>query len=150
MLRLSQQFHITFLAGGQCNEVKTTCPGLTAAASVVASLSWGRAVLSHSSREQDSGPRSYIQAADYTVAQSPGQFCDCVVIQVFCVPVRLVHSRIVEKQLERFSGESRQNVSWKPCNCIWCWFLLFWSVLCAVMNFCCFQKTSAPWGSQSL
>ena len=71
MLPLSQQFHITFLAGGQsqCNEVKTTCPGLTAAASVVASLSWGRAVLSHSSREQDSGPRSYIQAADYTVAQ---------------------------------------------------------------------------------
>ena len=66
MLPLSQQFHITFLAGGQCNEVKTTCPGLSAAASVVASLSWGRAVLSHSSREQDSGPRSYIQAADYT------------------------------------------------------------------------------------
>ena len=36
------------------NGVQTTCPGFAAAASVVASLSWGRAVLSHSSREQDS------------------------------------------------------------------------------------------------
>ena len=36
------------------NGAQTTCPGFAAAASVVASLSWGRAVLSHSSREQDS------------------------------------------------------------------------------------------------